>query len=131
MINCLSFRGTNRAIGEEAEAPLDMLENLQREENINEDDSRSSVEDKINPTNMLTKHFKENVDQLSKMTKTIASPDRQKLHNWHKLSDELRKFEDLSSSERDKVGMILVKDAELLGFFFFIVEDFEKKSNFS
>jgi hypothetical protein len=69
-------------------------------------------------TIMLTSHFKENANQWSKIAETIVVANQQKLIYRYKLNDEFQEIESLSFSKQYKVGMILVKNADLLDFFF-------------
>ncbi|KAH6764233.1 hypothetical protein C2S51_015482 [Perilla frutescens var. frutescens] len=149
----------DRATGINAETPIDVVEDLEREENVNQEDEeldedgvhiippttksqregkkperkRSRSTDGLilsleRMTDALTSHMDKSNEQMGKFVETVAGVDQEKKNNRHKLNEELQKIEDLTSVEKQKAAMKLVRDPELLDYFFTLQDDAQKET---
>ncbi|KAH6806086.1 hypothetical protein C2S51_030917 [Perilla frutescens var. frutescens] len=129
--------GKDRANGMYAEAPRDVIENLEREDNLNQEDQEFDEDDDhiIPPTTKSRGETSKKPERkrrrsadglilsLERITDALTS-------NMDKSNEqlELQKIEYLTSGERQKAAMKLVRDPDLLDYFFTIQDDAEKES---
>ncbi|KAL6501113.1 hypothetical protein OROHE_025310 [Orobanche hederae] len=148
--------GKDRATGLNAETPIDVIENLEKDQNIDQGDDESD-EENVPPrttslgegtskskrkrrrsadglisslermTNVLAAHMDKSNDQMTKIVESFSGVDKEKKDNHHKLNEELREIEVLTNSQRQKAAMKLVRDPDIMDYFFTLEDDGEKE----
>ncbi|XP_057770903.1 uncharacterized protein At2g29880-like [Salvia miltiorrhiza] len=152
--------GKDRANGINAEAPIDVIEDLERDQNMDgaveesDDDSvriipprttsrgegtskkserkrRRSSDGLIvsleRMTNTLTAQMDKSDDQTAKYMESFVGVEQERKDNRRKLNGELQKIEVLTNSQRQKAAMKLVRDPDLLDYFFTLDDDSQKE----
>ncbi|XP_042019106.1 uncharacterized protein At2g29880-like [Salvia splendens] len=149
--------GKDRAAGLHAEVPLDVVEELDREENVDQVDGESGedgVPSLTTPrdegtskrldrkrrrssdgfisslermTNVLVAYMDKSNDQMNKILESVTGGDKEKKDNRHMLYEKLQEIEALTDSQRQKAVMKLVRDPDLLDYFFTLHDEGAKK----
>ncbi|CAI9112704.1 OLC1v1013182C1 [Oldenlandia corymbosa var. corymbosa] len=101
--------GQDRANGNNAETPADMVKEIVREENVDQ---------KMNHlTNALTTQMQKSDEQILKVAENFAGGGNQNVDNRHKLNEELQKVDVLTTVEKQRAAMKLVHNPNLLDYF--------------
>ncbi|CAI9117439.1 OLC1v1018835C1 [Oldenlandia corymbosa var. corymbosa] len=123
----------DRANGNNAEVPADMVEEIVREENVDQEDGEESDGDDdpntlaANPgeylNNAFTTQMQKSDEQILKVAENFAGGGNQNVDNCHKLNEELQKVDVLTAVEKQRATMKLVHDPNLLDYFFTLGAD--------
>ncbi|XP_057788952.1 protein ALP1-like [Salvia miltiorrhiza] len=114
---------TYRATGLNAEAPKDVIEDLERDQNVDQADEESD-DDSVHT---LTTNMDKSNDQMGKYMESIVGVDQERKDNRRKLNEELQKIEVLTHSQRQRAAMKLVRDPNLLDYFFTLDDHSQKE----
>ncbi|KAG6401191.1 hypothetical protein SASPL_138039 [Salvia splendens] len=146
----------DRATGLNAKAPLDVVENLDKDQNVDQVDKESgedgapsitsprdkgtskrferkrrSSDDLISSlermANVFIAHFNKSNDQMDEILESFTRGDKERKDNRHKLNEKLQEIEVLIDSQRQRVAMKLVPDPDLLDYFYTLHDDEAKK----
>ncbi|XP_047948979.1 uncharacterized protein At2g29880-like [Salvia hispanica] len=149
--------GKDRAAGLHAEVLVDVVEELDREENVDQVDGESGedgVPSLTTPrdegtskrldrkrrrssdgfisslermTNVFAAHMDKSNDQMNKILESVTGGDKEKKDNRRMLYEKLQEIEALTDSQRQKAAMKLVRDPDLLDYFFTLHDEGAKK----
>lgn len=96
-----------------------------RKRGIREDDLMSTM--KI-MANALTAHIGKSNDQMiCEFVRSSTEVDKPKKDNRHMLNEELKKVEGLTKSARQKTALKLIRNSDLLDYFFTLDDDDDKE----
>lgn len=79
-------------------------------------------------TNALIGHMDESNEQMVSLWKVLLELINRRWTIAIKLNEEFRRIEVLTYAERRKVAMKLVRDSDLLHYFFTLEDDVEKET---
>ncbi|XP_047945580.1 uncharacterized protein LOC125192149 [Salvia hispanica] len=149
--------GKDRAAGPNSEAVPDMVEDIDREQNVNQGNEESGEDGAPSisttrgegtskkherkrkrssdglilslerMTNVFNEQMEKSNDQMGKIIESFNAGDKEKKDNRHKLNQKLEEIEGLSAYDRQTAAMKLVRDPDLLDYFFTLHDEDAKE----